>query len=326
MPPHRPTPPVHNEAEALPGLFDFQINGFGGVDFQMDDLDEKDLLRATRSLRRHGVAGLFVAFITDTIDRLCRRLECMEKLRTKNADIGAILLGYHLEGPWLSPAPGYCGAHPPAKMRAPSAAEFQLLQSAAGGGVRLITLAPEWPGAIDFIALLAAAGVHVSLGHTQAGEADIDAAISAGARFCTHLGNGVPGLLPRHDNVVQRLLARDELTACFIPDGVHLPPFTLQNFFRAKPPGRVLFTTDAMAGAGAPPGCYTLGDVSVRIGTDGVARAPGDSGLAGSTLTPDEGVRRVCRYLRLPQDEARRLWSIEPARMFGVELGSNTAP
>jgi N-acetylglucosamine-6-phosphate deacetylase len=134
------------------------------------------------------------------------------------------------------------------------------------------------------------------------------------------LGNGTPGELPRHDNITQRLLARDELTACFIPDGVHLPPFLLRNFFRAKPAGRVLFTTDAMAGAGAPPGRYMLEKLSIDVGGDGVARQPGGSGFAGSTLTPDEGVRRVARYLGLSLEAARAFWSDAPAAAFGIEL------
>ena len=134
-------------------------------------------------------------------------------------------------------------------MSAPSLPDFHQLQRAAGGKIRLITLAPEWPGSEDFIRALTGEGVHVSLGHTDASDHEIDRAIQAGARFCTHLGNGVPAVLPRHNNIIQRLLARDELTAFFIPDGIHLPPAVLQNFHRAKPDGRALFTTDAMAAA-----------------------------------------------------------------------------
>jgi len=229
-----------------------------------------------------------------------------------------MIVGYHLEGPWLSPEAGFCGAHPSAPMHAPSWTEFERLQDAAGGRIALVTLAPEWPGSAEVIRLLTKHHVHVSLGHTNATDAQIDDAIAAGARFCTHLGNGTPGLMPRHDNITQRLLARDELTACMIPDGVHLPPFVLRNFFRAKPPGRVLFTTDAMTGAGAPPGRYTIGRMEVAIGDDGIARQPGGGGFAGSTLTPDEGVKRVADYLGLPFEAAIRLWSESAAAAFGL--------
>ncbi len=299
------------------GLFDFQVNGFGGVDFQRDGLTRDQLRRAVTALRTHGAGRIFVTLITDESDRLCARLRRFEELRADDEAAARMIAGYHLEGPWLSPQPGYCGAHPPGPMHAPDLGEFDRLQTAAGGCIRLITLAPEWPGSGAFIAEVVARGVRVSLGHTDASEAQIDAAIAAGARFCTHLGNGTPAVLPRHDNVTQRLLARDELTACLIPDGVHLPPYVLRNFFRAKPPGKVLFTTDAMAAAGSPPGRYSLGDLSVEVGADGVVRQPGGEGFAGSALTPAEGVRRTASFLGLSEAEATRFWT-ESAEAFGV--------
>lgn len=303
---------------ARPRLFDFQVNGFAGVDFQRDGLAAADVCRAVDALRAHDVAAIFATLITDSVDRLCRRFEALEAARREHASVAGMIAGYHLEGPWLSPVPGFCGAHPPQWMHAPARDEFQRLQRAAGGRIRLVTLAPEWPGSAEFIRALRGEGVHVSLGHTDASEAQIDAAVAAGARFCTHVGNGVPGMLPRHDNVMQRLLARDDLTACFIPDGIHLPPFVLRNFVRAKPAGRVLFTTDCMAGAGAPPGRYTIGALEVNVGEDGIVRQPGGQGFAGSALAPDEGVRRTARFLDLPEPEALRLWSEAPLAAFGI--------
>ena len=302
------------------GLFDFQVNGFGGVDFQRDDLTSTEFAHAVAALRKHGTSGIFATLITDEIDALCRRFAALEKLCATVPSAGAAILGYHLEGPWLSPTPGYRGAHPAGPMRAPTSADYERLQAAAHGRLRLITLAPEWPGSAEFIAAVTQQGVHVSLGHTNASEAEIDAAIRAGARFCTHLGNGCPLELPRHDNIVQRLLARDELTACFIPDGIHLPKGVLKNFVRAKPAGRVLFTTDAMAGAGAPPGRYTIGPHLIAVGADGVARQPGEKNFAGSTLTPDVGVRHIADWLNLTPETARNFWSTAPAAAFGITL------
>lgn len=302
------------------GLFDFQVNGFGGVDFQRDNLTSTEFAHAVAALRQHGTSGIFATLITDEIDALCRRFAALEKLCATVPSAGAAILGYHLEGPWLSPTPGYRGAHPAGPMRAPTFADYERLQAAAHGRLRLITLAPEWPGSAEFIAAVTQQGVHVSLGHTNASEAEIDAAIRAGARFCTHLGNGCPLELPRHDNIVQRLLARDELTACFIPDGIHLPKGVLKNFVRAKPTGRVLFTTDAMAGAGAPPGRYTIGPHLITVGADGVARQPGEKNFAGSTLTPDVGVRHIADWLNLTPEAAHHLWSTAPATAFGITL------
>ena len=302
------------------GLFDFQVNGFGGVDFQRDDLTSTEFAHAVAALRKHGTSGIFATLITDEIDALCRRFAALEKLCATVPSAGAAILGYHLEGPWLSPTPGYRGAHPAGPMRAPTFADYERLQAAAHGRLRLITLAPEWPGSAEFIAAVTQQGVHVSLGHTNASEAEIDEAIRAGARFCTHLGNGCPLELPRHDNIVQRLLARDELTACFIPDGIHLPKGVLKNFVRAKPAGRVLFTTDAMAGAGAPPGRYTIGPHLIAVGADGVARQPGEKNFAGSTLTPDVGVRHIADWLNLTPETARNFWCTAPAAAFGITL------
>lgn len=307
-----PTYPVN------PLLFDFQVNGFAGVDFQKDDLRATELVRAMTALRHDGVGAIFATLVTAEIDALCRRFERLERLCAAEPAIKAMVVGYHLEGPWLSPREGFRGAHPRDLMCAPLWADFERLQEAAGGRIRLVTIAPELRGAIEFITELSASGVHVALGHTDASDADIDGAVAAGARFVTHLGNGCPQMLPRHDNVIQRLLARDELTACLIPDGVHLPPFVLQNLFRAKPAGKVLFTTDAMAGAAAGPGTYTLGQSTIRVGADGVARNPQGAGFAGSTLTPSEGVRLVAEFLRLENKEAHRLWSEAPARAFGL--------
>ncbi len=306
----------------MPALrwFDFQVNGFGGIDFQSDTLSDAEIEHAVSALQQHGVAAIFATLITDEIDALCRRLENFEALCARSASARQMIAGYHLEGPWLSPEPGYRGAHPAAPMRAPSVAEFTRLQTAAGGRIKLITLAPEWSGSSEVINAVTASGAHVSLGHTAATEQQIDDAIRAGARFCTHLGNGVPLVLPRHDNVTQRLLARDELTACFIPDGIHLPPFVLRNFVRAKPAGRVLFTTDAMAGAGAAPGRYRLGKLDIAVGVDRIARNPSGGSFAGSTLTPDDGVRRCVEYLGLTADAAAELWSTAAARAFGVSL------
>jgi N-acetylglucosamine-6-phosphate deacetylase len=303
-----------------PRWFDFQINGFGGVDFQAETLTQTEMEHAVAVMLQHGVAGIFLTLITDHIDAHCRRLENFERLCAASPRIKKMVVGYHIEGPWLSPEPGYRGAHPPEPMHAPSMAEFERLQAAAGGRIRLITLAPEWPGSGECIAAITRAGVHVSLGHTNASEAQIDDAIRAGARFATHVGNGTPLQMHRHDNVVQRLLARDELIACLIPDGIHLPPFVLKNFFRAKRTGGALFTTDAMSGAGAKPGRYRIGRFEIDVGADGIARNPIGGGFAGSTLTPDEGVRRCAEYLGIPPEESAELWSTAAAAAFGITL------
>jgi N-acetylglucosamine-6-phosphate deacetylase len=247
-------------AAALPtGFFDLQVNGFAGVDFQQENLTARDLRKAVTALHAHGTTRILLTLITDSIDGLCSKLANLETILLKHPDLAETVVGYHLEGPYLLPEPGYSGAHDPRWMHAPSSWEFERLWRAARGRIHLMTLAPEWPGSPRFIRQLVAKGVRVAIGHSNAGAHDLDDAIDAGLSLSTHLGNGVPLQLDRHDNVIQRLLARDELFAAFIPDGHHLPPHVLRNFVRAKPRDKVLFTTDCMAAAGAPPGRYRLG-------------------------------------------------------------------
>ena len=187
-------------------LFDLQINGFAGVDFQHPEITREQMQHAIGALRARETHRIFLTLISAEPDALCRQFERLERFRALDDEIAQTICGYHLEGPFLSPKDGFRGAHPAEVQRAPDLAVYARLQCAAGGHIRLLTLAPEWPGSAEFIAGVAQENVVVvSLGHTDASEAEIDAAIAAGATLCTHLGNGVPTLLPRHDNVVQRL-------------------------------------------------------------------------------------------------------------------------
>lgn len=307
----------------LPSLFDIQVNGFAGVDFQQIGLTASRLRHAVDRLAAHQTRRIFLTLITDTMDALCHKLAAIEQIRAQDEVVRDVVCGYHIEGPWLSPEPGYCGAHNPGLMGNPDPSAFDRLQRAAGGNIRLVTLAPELAGSREMIRHLVAEGVQVSLGHTRATEADIDIAIEAGARFCTHLGNGIPSELPRHDNVMQRLLARDELFAFFIPDGIHLPPHVLKNLVRAKPAGKALFTTDCMSAAGAPPGRYTIGPMVLEVGADRIVREPGKTNFAGSALAPDEGVQNVARWLRCDPDTARAGFSTTIAEAFAISLPSH---
>jgi N-acetylglucosamine-6-phosphate deacetylase len=278
-------------------LFDLQVNGFAGIDFQSPCLTPFELEFACERLRRRRVGGILLTLITAPLPQLCRQLEKIEAWRQASPLIAETIAGYHLEGPFISDQPGYCGAHPANETADPTPRAVSRLVEAAGGQLRLMTLAPERQGAAAAIRDLVDMNVVVSLGHTDASNADIDQAIEAGATLCTHLGNGAPLNLPRHDNIIQRLLSRDELIACFIPDGIHIPFPVLKNFLRAKPPEQVIFTTDCMAAAGASPGDYTLGKLRVHVGADGVARQPDGGGLAGSSLCPDEAVDNLTRHL-----------------------------
>lgn len=305
------------------GFFDLQVNGFAGVDFQQPGLSHAELTRVVTELRRHRTDRILLTLITDRIDSLCAKLANLEKLRATDPQLARVIVGYHLEGPYMSPTPGYHGAHNPALMKAPEIAEFERLQAAANGNVRLITLAPEQPGSPEFIQHITRRGVVAAIGHSEADDRQIDAAIAAGLTMCTHLGNGIPGHLHRHDNIMQRLLARDELYAVFIPDGIHIPPAVLRNFVRIKPRDKVLFTTDCMSAAGMGPGRYRIDRFEVEVGTDGVVREPGKANFAGSSLTMDRAAENLRRFLGWSEVEIAAACGSRVARSLGMAEEGN---
>lgn len=284
--------------------FDLQANGFAGVDFQQTGLEYAALKRAVKALLKHNTGHILLTLVTDRIDALCAKLANIEKLCGTDPELYRVIVGYHIEGPYISSDAGYHGAHDPARTKDPCLAEFDLLHEAAQGRIRLITLAPELPRSAEFIRHITSKGVVASIGHSNASDQDIDEAISAGLSMCTHLGNGLPIMVHRHDNIVQRLLARDELYAVFIPDGIHLPRSVLRNYVRAKPRHKVLFTTDCMAAAGAGAGRFNIGRIAVDVGVDGVVREPGKLNFAGSSLTMDRGVANIQKFLDWNESES----------------------
>ncbi len=307
-------------SEGTRGFFDLQVNGFAGVDFQRNDIRAPDMTRAVEALRSRRTSRILLTLITDRIDRLCAKLQRVERIRRRHPSVAATVVGYHIEGPYLLSRRGFSGAHDGRLMRPPDIGEFERLWDASGGNIRLMTVAPELPGSPEFIRHAVARGVRVAIGHSDADDRAIDEAIAAGLSLCTHLGNGVPQRLHRHDNVVQRLLARDELYAAFIPDGIHLPPFVLRNLVRAKPADRVLFTTDGMSAAGAPPGRYRLGGLVTQVGEDGVVRLPGQPRyFAGSSLTMDAAARNVQDMLGWSRAQAVSACSHRVAKYLGFD-------
>ncbi len=305
---------------SLTALFDLQVNGFAGVDFQRP-VSPQALHAACLALRSCGMERILATLITDSQEALETKFRALEECRRQDPLARECIVGYHLEGPFLSAEPGYRGAHAPQWMRDPDWDVFASLQAAAQGAIRLVTLAPERAGSAAFIQKAVRSGVRISLGHTNASNDEISAAIAAGATLCTHLGNGCPEMLPRHENIIQRLLARDELTACFIPDGIHLPPHVLRNLIRAKPPDKVILTTDAMSAAGAAPGRYTLGALELEVGADAVVRLPGAAHFAGSALRLDHGVANAASWLQLSLEEAAKFASSVPAVLLGFPPG-----
>lgn len=302
-----------------PPLMDLQINGYAGVDFQRDDLTLEKLIQAARGLRRDGCAKFFFTLITDEWSRLMTRLERARELRAQSPELLAALAGWHIEGPFLSEKPGFCGAHNPEFMCDPSAEHLRTLRAVTGNDPVLITVAPERHGAIEAIRLARALGMTVSLGHTDAPAEVLRAAVQAGATGFTHLANGCPRELDRHDNIVWRVADEAGLGASFIPDGIHVSPAPFRALHRLLGSRLIYYTTDAMAAGGAGPGRFTLGNVEVEVGADQIVRQPGRTNFAGSALRPIEGVFRAADMLRRPWQECWRRFSETPAEFVGLK-------
>ena len=298
-----------------PALFDPQVNGFAGVDFQSPGLTACAMEHAAGALAAAGCSHFLPTVVTASVDRMEGQLAALAAA-AQGGRLRDAAPGFHLEGPFLSPVEGFRGAHDPACLRDPDPAVYERLQRAAGGRIVMLTLAPELPGAVELIRRAAADGVTVCAGHSDAGGADLQEAVRAGLQLWTHLGNGCPALLHRHDNVINRVLACPALAASVIPDGIHLPPAALGRLTAGLGPGRLIATTDAMAAAGAPPGVYSLGGKRLEVGADRVVRAPGGVYFAGSALTPLEGLYNLVRIGGLGLQQAWRAWTWLRDRLF----------
>ena len=295
------------------GLFDLQVNGFGGVDFMDPVATPEDLYRAIEKLRGTGVTRFLATLVTSSFERFAK---CAKTL----ARVGhPAMAGFHMEGPYLSPEDGPRGAHPRQYVVGASIEDFSRRQDAAEGRIKLVTLAPEAPGGIELIEHLAGLGIRAAIGHTAGPPERIRDAVKAGATLSTHLGNGCANQLPRHPNILWEQLAADELLASLIVDGHHLPPATVKAMVRAKTPQRVLLVTDAVAPAGCAPGTYVINGMRVVLSPDGRVAQPGASCLAGSAATLDRAVANAVKFTGLPLEEILPMASSRPARYLGLE-------
>src|SRR5262245_61482923 len=188
-----------------PPLFDLQVNGYGGVDFQQDSLRAEDLLSAVRQLRSAGCARFLLTLITDEWPKMITRLRHLRAVRAQSPELLAAIAGWHIEGPFLSAEPGFHGAHNPKLMLDPTTERILELREITGSDPLLLTLSPERPGAIEIIPLAISQGIRISLGHTNASPETLAVAAVAGATGFTHLGNGCPRELDRHDNILWRV-------------------------------------------------------------------------------------------------------------------------
>jgi N-acetylglucosamine-6-phosphate deacetylase len=295
----------------LPGFVDLHVHGGGGTSFTEGSAD--DARRAAGFHHAHGSTTMLASLVTAPLGELEARADLLAGLAADG-----VIAGLHLEGPFLSPA--RCGAQDPRYMLPPDVAAFERLHAAARGYLRVITLAPELPGAAEVIRAAARGAVTVAAGHTDATAAVTSAAVDAGVTHATHLFNGMRPLHHREPGAAGVLLDRDEVTCEVIADGAHLDDVILRLAARAAGPGRLVLITDAMAAAGMADGSYRLGSVPVTV-AGGVARlasGPGTPGaIAGSTATMADVVRHAVAA-GLPVPDVAAAASTTPARVLGI--------
>lgn len=301
--------------------FDLQINGYGGVDLNDPMLSRDDCRRACLALEADGISGILATLITDEIPSMAGKLGSLVRFREEDEVIQRVIRGFHLEGPFINGNPGFVGAHPVAAVRPASVGAMKELLAAGAGQVRLVTLAPECDQALETTRFLAGQGIAVSAGHCNPSHELLGDAIEAGVTLFTHVGNGCPLEMARHDNIIQRVLAHaDRLNLCWIPDGHHVPFFALRNYLRACDPSRVIMTTDAMAAAGLGPGRYGLSGTEVEVDALGVARRPGSPYLAGSTLRGMDLAKNLRLELGYDEEMIGRVYGSNPLAALGLKI------
>lgn len=302
------------------GFVDLQVNGYAGHDLNGLTLDIATLRALCQAMLKVGVTTFLPTIITAPEARLIAALQTIHEACAQHPDVAAMVAGIHVEGPHIASEDGSRGAHSAADVRAPSVAEFDRWQLAAGGLVKIVTLSPHWPETPAYVRHLVKAGVFVSLGHTSADAAQIAAAVDAGATLSTHLGNGSHAMMNRRHNHLWPQLADDWLTAMFIADGHHLTPAQLKVMLRAKGLARSLVVSDTVTLGGLPSGKYQTpigGKVELR--GDGFLALDDGTGnyLAGAALPLTAAIPVLVNQVGLSLGEAVALMTSAPGRFVG---------
>lgn len=318
-----------------PKYVDLQVNGYRGINFSGPDITLDDVLHVGELLSGQGVAAYCPTVITSSIETYRRNLPLIAAAACQDSgsfeDTGsskaagsatgnnrAKILGVHLEGPFISPADGPRGIHQAEFVRAPDIELYEELKELCDGSLALITIAPDQPGAIELIGHITGhSDTVVSIGHHLASQEQIEAAVDAGARAATHVGNGLPSMLHRHENPLWTILAEDRLTAFFIGDGFHLPPTLIEVLFRTKTPERLILTSDLMHFGGLEPGSYTLGDLDISFEKNGKLHNAGSEQLAGAALPINRCAEYLHTRLGISEEIIHKIAWVNPLKLLG---------
>ncbi|MHC4329195.1 MAG: N-acetylglucosamine-6-phosphate deacetylase [Planctomycetota bacterium] len=301
----------------IPGLVDLQVNGCKGIDFSDSDLTRDDFVLACRGVLEAGTTAFLPTIITSAAEVYEHNLPIMASV-LQSEEFRGRLLGIHVEGPFISAQDGARGAHNAEWTVKPDIAFLDKLIAWAEGKIRLLTISAELEGAQKLAHHTASLGIAVSLGHQMATEEDLRNLVRAGAVSLTHLGNGVPGLLPRHENPIWAGLANDDLVAMIITDGHHLPPSVLKTIIRVKGADRCVVVSDASFLAGLEAGTYEMSGEKVVLEEGGRLYNPETWYLAGSSLTMLECMNYLASLDLVGYDELVAMGFHNPLKLIGL--------
>ena len=298
---------------------DLQVNGYGGVDFNAPGLTVEAVRSVTEKLEADGTVGYLSTLVTGDPEVLIGNVRTVMAARRRYAVCEKNILGFFLEGPFISDKPGAVGTHPVEWVRPPDLGLFNRFQDAAEGLVKMVNVAAEVPRMPDFVRSLSESGVTVSLGHQLAkSPADVEDCIAAGAKAFTHLGNGIPNEVSRHDNIVYTALVEDRASVMFIPDGHHLPDAMLKLYTRAVPLERLVAVSDSQYPAGLPPGEYEVCGAKARLEENGLLWNPARNCLVGATTPIAKCMEILEERIGLTPEECRAIGHDNPLALIGM--------
>ncbi len=300
------------------GFIDIQINGYMGIDFSAESLTLEEIRMATRELAKAGTCAYCPTVCTSSMDIYRRNLPLLAEAM-RDPECSHHILGVHLEGPFISPQEGARGAHPLQFIIPPSIEVFRQFQAWADNKISLLTLAPEETGALELINFASGHGTVVALGHHMANDTILEQAVQAGAKACTHLGNGMPNMIHRHQNPLWWQLASDALAGTFITDGQHLPPHFIKVAWRAKERNRFIVVSDQTALAGLPPGKYKFQGAEVVLASSGRISFGDTPYLAGSSANMLRCMNHLAALEIMSEPELWQVGIDNPLALLGLK-------
>jgi len=305
------------KSEKLRGFIDLQVNGYKGVDFSSPDLNEDSFLFACREIEKKGTQAFLPTIITSDLKVYEKNLKLMAKVMG-NKRFTKLLPGIHLEGPFISSREGYRGSHPAQYIKEPSIELFKKMIKWSENKIKMITLAAEVSGAEKLCKFAVQQNIIVSLGHQRANEKEMNKLTAAGAKALTHLGNGLPHLIHRHQNSIWAGLANDQLTAMIITDGCHLPVSLIKTIIKVKGIKNTILVSDVSPFGGMKPGIYNLWGMDIILKKNGFLFNPQTGFLAGSSSTMQEEVGFLLKEKILNPEEINQIAFYNPLRMIGL--------